>query len=323
MTGATGGLGRILAPMLRESGHDVRVTGRNRAIGAELEQRGFPFIAVDLTRDELAPLLQGVQTVFHLAALSSPWGAHDDFVAANMIATGRLLDAARAAGCSRFVFASTPSIYCRRADQIGISERTPLPPRFANSYAQTKYAAEQMVLAAAEPGFATIALRPRAVIGPHDTALLPRLLRAANKGRVPLPGGGTALIEPTDARDAARAFLAAERSAEAASGMAFNISGGRAVAVADLTQHVFERLGRSVRLMNVPKGLALFGARVLEGLANALPSGPEPLLTLYGVMVIGWSQTFDLNAARSKLDWEPRHSPFEAIDWALAEMGHA
>ncbi|HTN13178.1 MAG TPA: NAD-dependent epimerase/dehydratase family protein [Sphingomonadaceae bacterium] len=320
VTGATGGLGRILASMLHAEGRQVVASGRNRSIGAELSAMGIHFMPADLVQDALEPLLAGVETVFHLAALSAPWGKPAAFETANALATRRLLEAARTAQCRRFIFASTPSIYTRAADQIGLTETSRLPPRFANAYARTKYAAERAVLAASADEFATVALRPRAIISPYDTALLPRLLRAANKGVLPLPGGGSALIEPTDARDAARAFLCAEAVASSVTGRAFNISGGVPLPVEALARHVFALLKREVRIIDVPRKAASFCAGAAEFCARALPGQPEPVLTRYGATVLGWSQTFDLTAARNDLAWKPRHAPLEAVDWALAEM---
>lgn len=321
VTGATGGLGRVMVDALHATGRPVIATGRNAAIGAALERPGVRFIAADLAQDSLDHLVSGCDTVIHLAALSSPWGLHADFVAANITATRRLLDAAQRAGVSRFLFASTPSIYTASHDQIGLTESSPLPARFANSYAATKYAAEQAVLAAAAAGFATVALRPRAIISPFDTVLLPRLLRAARRGMLPLPHGGRALIEPTDARDVTAAFLAAESTATAVSGRAFNISGGQPLPLADLAAHVFARLQRPVRTRAIPRRLAVAIAAALEGIARLRPGQPEPLLTRYSAMTLGWSQTFDLTAARTALGWSPQHAPRQAINWALQGMG--
>lgn len=323
VTGATGGLGRVLTGLLLAEGRPVLATGRNRRIGAELAAQGARFVAADLAQSDLAPLVEGAQTVFHLAALSAPWGPESAFEAANTLATTRLLAAARAGGCRRFVFASTPSIYTRPADQIGLDEQSPLPARFANAYARTKHAAERAVLAAADNDFAAAALRPRAIIGPHDTVLLPRLLRAAERGVLPLPDGGRALIEPSDARDVARAFIACEARAEAVCGRAFNISGGTAIAVRDLAAHVFARLGRRVRIIGLPRRVALRGAGLAELAAHAVPGKPEPFITRYGATVLGWSQTFDLTAAREGLGWTPRHHPYAAVDWALSEAHDA
>jgi nucleoside-diphosphate-sugar epimerase len=327
VTGATGGLGRVMVDALVQAGRTVVATGRNTAIGGALENSvgsaGVRFIAVDLAHDPLDALVVGCSTVIHLAALSSPWGPHADFISANVTATQRLLDAARSAGVARFLFASTPSIYAAARDQIGLSESSPLPHRFANSYAATKYAAEQAVIAAAAPGFATVALRPRAIISPHDSVLLPRLLRAAERGVLPLPHGGATLIEPTDARDVVAAFLAAETRADAVSGRAFNLSGGQPLPLADLAAHVFARLQRPVCTRAINRHVMLAIAGALERIARLRSGQPEPVLTRYSAMTLGWSQTFDLVAARDALGWTPRHAPHDAIDWALNEMQHA
>ncbi len=316
VTGATGGLGRILTMTLLDHGRDVIATGRDPTRGAALSKAGARFAAVDLVHEIPGQLLDGVNTVFHLAALSSPWGRPADFVAANQTMTRQLLDAARDAGVRRFLFASTPSIYTRAAHQMELTEVSPLPARLVNAYARTKLAAEQAVLSAAASGFATVALRPRAVIGPHDTVLLPRLLRAARSGTMPLPGFGRALIEPTDARDVCAAFLAAETRCDAVSGRAFNISGGQPVPLATLAEHVFHRLGRRVRMIPLPARLVLALAYMAE-IGALRPGAPEPKLTVYAAKALGWSQTFDLGAARAALGWTPTRSPFAAIDWAL------
>ncbi|HEY5712764.1 MAG TPA: NAD-dependent epimerase/dehydratase family protein, partial [Allosphingosinicella sp.] len=226
VTGATGGLGRTLVPALVAAGYDVTATGRDPAAGAELEAAGARFVAADLCDPEADLVPEGTDVVFHLAALSSPWGRARDFAAINVDATRRLLDRARAPGCDCFVYASTPSIYAEPRDRLDINEASPPARRFVNDYAATKYQAEQAVLAASSDEFRTIAIRPRAIVGPHDKVLLPRLIRASRRGRMPLPNGGRALIELTDVRDAAAAFLAADAARERSAGQAFNISGG-------------------------------------------------------------------------------------------------
>ena len=322
VTGATGGLGRVLVERLLAQGRAVTALGRNRAVGALLERQGARFVAADLCDPAAAIPLEGADTLFHLAALSAPWGPESAFHAANVEATLRLLERARAAGVKRFVHVSTPSIYARPRDQIGLSEGSPLPPHLATAYARTKLVGERAVLAAHDGAMHTVALRPRAIIAPHDTALLPRLLRAADKGAMPLPRGGRALVEPTDARDVVDALFAAENRSADAGGRAFNVSGGTPVQLRDLVGEVFAALGKPVRLIPLPAHLVLGAGALMEQLARR-----EPVLTRYAALTLGWSQTFDLSAARDVLGWSPRHHPFAALRWALAERtretGHA
>jgi 2-alkyl-3-oxoalkanoate reductase len=307
--------------MLVQAGYDVTATGRNAAVESELTTSGARFVATDLVGGLLHSLVRQHDVVFHLAALSSPWGRAADFDVINVHVTQALLDAARERGCSAFIYASTPSIYASPQDRLGLVETSAVAQPFANTYAATKYTAEQLVLAANSPTFQTVTLRPRAIVGPHDTVLLPRLLRAARRGRMPLPNGGRALIELTDVRDAAAAFLAADQHLTRAAGRAVNVSGGQPRRLDDLLRRIFSRRGMSVRLVPVPARLALAAARMVELVCAALPGRPEPPATCYTVMSLAYSQTFDLSAAHELLGWAPRFSPEEAIDAALAKTG--
>lgn len=323
VTGATGGLGRLLVPALAAQGWTVVCTGRRVDLGRTLVAPGVSFVPADLSRDSLDTLLAGADSVFHLAALSSPWGRQPAFVQANVTATQRLLAAASAAGCRRFIHTSTPSIFVDRRHRMNLREDSPLPAHGVNDYARTKLAAERLVLQAASPAMATVVLRPRAIVSPFDTVLLPRLMRAAQRGRIVLPAGGQALVELTDGRDVVAALLAACARAEALSGRVFNISGGQPRPLSHIVSRVFQAMGRPLSVRSVPPALAFALGALAEGLALLLPSRPEPPLTRYGAMVASWSQTFDLTAARTDLQWSPRHSPEEAIDWALQGDRHA
>jgi 2-alkyl-3-oxoalkanoate reductase len=318
VTGATGGLGRALCAALRQQGRRVRATGRNRDVGRELEAVGCEFVAADLAAPIPDTLTQGIDTVFHLAALSRPWGRREEFEAINLLATERLLEAARATGCRAFIYASTPSIFTAPRDRLAIAEDDPVAAPMANHYASTKYRAERMVLAADGAGFATAALRPRAIVGPHDTVLLPRLLRAARRGVMPLPGGGEALIEITDVRDVVAAFLAAEERIAEGSGRAFNIAGGQPLRLKRLLDIVLAELGLKVRWLRLSAPTLERLAGVMEAVCEKLPGRPEPLLTRYMAHTLSFSQTLDITRAQRVLGWQPRHTPEAAIAHALA-----
>jgi 2-alkyl-3-oxoalkanoate reductase len=315
VTGATGGLGREVVRQLIAAGYRVTATGRDAKIGAGL---GTTFVAADLVGRPLDDLVADVDVVFHLAALSSPWGRFEDFRSINHDVTVKLLLAARAAGTGSFVYASTPSIYAEARDRIGLTEASPVAARFANAYAATKYAGECAVLAANVEGFRTIAIRPRAIVGPHDTVLLPRLMKTAARRRFPLPGGGHALIEPTDVRDAAAAFLAADQWRERAGGHAINISGGDPRAVQSLLEIIFAHTGQTVRYVSVPVGIAMAAAAAMEGVGALIPGRPEPPATRYMIKTLAFSQTMKLDLAKALLDWTPRHNVEAMVAHALA-----
>ena len=321
VTGATGGLGLAVVEALVGAGYAVRATGRDASVRPRLEAMGAEVILGDLTDPQIVGrICEGMEAIFHVAALSSPWGRPAVFQAINVTATQSLLVAGKAAGADSFVFVSSPSIYTRPRDQVGLTESDPMAVRPMNAYAATKGQAERYVLAANAPGFATMAIRPRAIVGPDDKVLLPRVLRLVERGRFPVMRGGAALIELTDVRDAARALLLADQRRATVAGRPFNISGGRPVAVRDLALRLGEALERPLTLAPVSVNVAMAAASVMQTVCKLLPGYPEPPLTPYSVAALAWSQTFDLTQAREALGYEPRHDPMETAA-AMARAG--
>jgi nucleoside-diphosphate-sugar epimerase len=315
VTGATGGLGLALVEALLDAGYAVTATGRSEHVRTRLEDMGAAVVTADLLTADLSDLCRGKDVVFHAAALSSPWGRDADFQSINVDVTAALIEAARSATCDAFVFVSSPSIYSDFRDQIGLTEKSEPPGRALNAYARTKREAELRVLAADRPGFRTVAVRPRALVGPDDKVLLPRILRLVRRGVLPVLRNGAARIDLTDVRDAARALVLADIHREAVGGQAVNISGGRPVGMLDFSLRLSEALGVRPRMIPAPMGLMRAVARASEVICANLPGRPEPLLTPYTLATLAYSQTFDLTFARTTLTYAPR---YDAVETALA-----
>jgi nucleoside-diphosphate-sugar epimerase len=310
VTGATGGIGRTLVPLLASLGLDVVASGRDPEAGRALEGPRVRFLPLDLVRDDIAPLVADARIVLHLAARSSPWGPPASFHADNVVATSRLVEAAARAGAERFVHASTPAIFSERRHRLDLRNHDSPAARPANAYARTKLESERIVLR--ERRMATIVLRPSAVLGPDDKAILPRLMRVIARGVLPVGNGGIALFHPTDVRDAARAFAAAALGT--ASGAA-NVAGREPIGIVAMATALAERLGITLRIMRVPEPAlhALAAAAELAGKA----AGREPPLTRYSVASLSWSRSFDLGETEALLGWSPAFGPADALAHAV------
>ena len=296
-------------------GHKVTATGRSTLAQAALENAGARFVRCDLENDhsDLSLLLTGCDSVIHAAALSASWGPRDAFVSANLTVTQRMIEAARKAGARRFVFVSSPSIHATFEHRTGITESDPPASEPLNHYAETKLAAERLVLASSSQMLRCCAIRPRALVGEGDRVILPKLAQLARRKRMPLPGGGNALIELTDLRDAAWAICEAEERAETIGGQAINISGGKPVTVRDLAGRLAEALGSSPKLVTLPLPLAKAIAHLAEAIAHRTGSEQEPVLTRYTFATLAYSQTFDLFNAEQLLGYAPRHNAVETL----------
>jgi nucleoside-diphosphate-sugar epimerase len=305
VTGATGFLGGALVRRLHAMGLPVIAQGRHPARLAALQAQGIPVLANDLaqpaTRESLA-FLQGVSTIIHCAARSAPHGPAHAFTSANVTATGHLLDTAQALGVGRFQFISSSSVSFAPTDQLQVRESDPLPPPF-NAYAASKQQAEALVLE--RHPTATI-LRPRGIYGAGDTALLPRLLRAARRGPLPLLRSGQARIDLTHVDDVVDAVLAALNAGPKARGQVYNVSGGQVLPITEIVVKSCARAGVTPRWRSLPLSPLMAISAMLETVFSQLPGHPEPPVTRYGLALFAYSQSLDLTKARRDLGWQPR-----------------
>jgi nucleoside-diphosphate-sugar epimerase len=319
VTGATGCLGGVTARRFALDGAEVTASGRSAEAGRRLINQGLKFQPADLTDgDAVDRLVEGHDVVVHCGALSSNWGPARAFDLANVEGTRHVVAAAERHKVRRVVFVSTPSLYFTGADRLNISERDPLPSRFMNAYAASKHAAEQILADAQRRGLGAITVRPRAIFGPRDTALLPRLLRVASRGWLPLIDGGKAVVDLTYVDNVAEALLAAALAPSGLDGRVYNVTNGEPWTVAALLRTLAAALSLEVRFIRLPFRVAYAAATALEISARLRPGCPEPLLTRNAVDVLARSQTLSIAAARRDLAYSPRVSVTDGINRTVA-----
>jgi nucleoside-diphosphate-sugar epimerase len=237
VTGASGFIGQHLVRALRARGEEPLTWARSS---------GF-----DITRDEL--LLEGVERVYHLAALTgvpAAWQAPAEFYRVNAYGTMRLLEACKRFGC-KLIYVSA-YVY-GRPERMPIAETANVDAN--NPYALSKYAAEQACRFYAEHcGLEAAVVRPFNVYGPGQESrfLIPWIVEQAldpARPRVEL----TDLAPRRDyihIRDVVDAILSVA-SANAAG--TFNVGSGESHSVAEVAATI-------VRLAGVDKSVVATGA---------------------------------------------------------------
>lgn len=151
----TGGLGyvggRVAQHLASVPGLTLQLTSRTPPAAAPAWLTNGRVVAWDAASSDLAPLLDGVDTVVHFAALNEIDSARDPVQAlhVNGTETVRLLLAAQQAGVRRFIYFSTAHVY--GAPLVGdINEHT--LPRPVHPYAISHKVAEDFVLAQHDQG---------------------------------------------------------------------------------------------------------------------------------------------------------------------------
>ncbi len=169
VTGGAGYVGTRLVPKLLAAGHTVRVLDLflfGHDVFADIDDARLELVAGDI-RD--LPLvrrsMQGVDAVIHLACISNDPSFELDpdlGKSINYDCFAPMVDYAKEAGVTRFVYASSSSVYGIK-DEEHVTEALSLQP--LTDYSKFKAMCEDVLMAKREPGFATLILRPATVCG--------------------------------------------------------------------------------------------------------------------------------------------------------------
>ncbi|MGB5810949.1 MAG: NAD(P)-dependent oxidoreductase [Polyangiales bacterium] len=195
ITGATGFIGGAILRGLQQAGHEVvayvRETSDSRAL-MDVER-----VVGDLADpNRLADAARGCDVLVHAAGVADPAADRETLGWAHVAGTENAINAAKKAGCSRFIQISCADVTMHDgARSFWTEDEAPTQP--VSNLAESKLQAEELVRVSGRDGFRTIALRPALVWGPGDTTHLPGWRAEANNGGVRLVGGGKKLLATT------------------------------------------------------------------------------------------------------------------------------
>jgi UDP-glucuronate 4-epimerase len=257
VTGAAGFVGSHLVEALLGRGDEVVGVDSFTAYYSAARKRdnlseagghpAFTFVEGDLNDLDLARLLEGAKVVYHLAGqpgVRASWGEEFDiYLAQNVLTTQKLLEASRSFPLTRFVLASSSSIY-GQAESFPTHEAS--LPRPVSPYGVTKLAAEHLAnLYHAAFGVPVVSLRYFTIFGPRQRPdmAFSRFIASALEGRpLTIIGDGGQSRDFTYVGDAVAATIAAAESGVA--GRTYNVAGGCQATVLDVIQTLESVVGR-------------------------------------------------------------------------------
>ncbi|AFA72209.1 NAD-dependent epimerase/dehydratase family protein [Gordonia polyisoprenivorans VH2] len=262
VTGHQGYLGTVMVPLLIAVGHEV--AGLDNGYFADCvlgpEPDDPPLVGGDL-RDVTPDQLAGFDAVIHLAALSNdPLGALEPEITydINHHASVQLARAAKDAGVSRFLYASTCSVYGAAGDGL-VGEDAPLHP--LTPYAESKVRVEGDVAALADADFVPVFLRNATAFGfsPRlraDIVLNNLVGHAVLTGDVRVLSDGTPWRPLVHAQDIARAFIVCLTApAEVVGARAYNVgTEANNLTVAEIAEWVAQTVPGSALLITGESG---------------------------------------------------------------------
>jgi UDP-glucose 4-epimerase len=214
---------------------------KERNVEAVRRHPGARFVEADLARADLAPIVEGVDAVVHLAAqagVRASWGAEfAGYLDCNVLATQRLLEATKGRPLRAWVYGSSASVY--GDDALDAVSETALPAPHS-PYGVTKLAGEHLALLYhRNDGTPAVSLRYFSVYGPRERPdkAIQRFLVAARLGRgIRVHGDGSQKRDFTFVGDVVDATVAA--LSDPPVGRVVNVARGRTVSLAEVIETI-------------------------------------------------------------------------------------
>jgi dihydroflavonol-4-reductase len=310
VTGATGFTGGHLARGLAARGHDVSALVREAGpVAAALAGAGVTLAMGDL-RDPaaLAAATEGVDIVYHIAAIYRQAGLSDDtYRAVNATAVQQIIEAAARGVVRRVVHCSTVGVH-GDVDHPPANEDAPLKP--GDIYQVTKLEGERLAReTGSRLGIEVTIARPTGIYGPGDRRLL-KLFRGVARRKWFTLGSGEIYYHLTYIDDLVEGFrLCGEH--QAAANRTYILAGGEVTTLNELVALVAEGAGVPAPRLHLPVWPFYVAGAVCEALCA--PLGIEPPIYRRRVDFFTKSRAFDITRARTEIGYAPQVGLREGI----------
>lgn len=321
ITGGAGHLGNVLARELLVQGEKVRVLvlpGEDTKSLDGLDIEMVPGNVLD--RDALRAAMQGVDVVFHLAALVSITEDQASLLeAVNVEGTRNVIEVAKEMGVREMVYTSSIHALERPPHGVSINETLafdPLNP--AGPYDRTKAQASLLVKAASNEGLDTRIICPTGVVGPYDfrRSEMGELILAWMKSGPHFMVDGA--FDFVDVRDVARGQILARDHGK--SGETY-ILGGERIELPWLHQIVQKVTGKKSPMITFPLPIAKIVAPIAEFYYKVTKT--KPRITRYSIETVFSNSEISSEKARKELGYKPRSMVMTVTDtvkWWLENM---
>ena len=292
VTGSSGFIGGAALNRFHAAGWDTLGVGR-RPYSEIHQPHPAPYLQQNLDSDKEYLPSKHFDVVVHSAAKSAPWGRWKDFYAANVKATQLLMNYCEQHGQPRLIYISSPTIFAKFGHQLAVTETSRIPRKPISNYARSKILAENCVR---KYSGEWVILRPRAVFGPYDSALFPRLIRAIKLKRFPkIKHTGPPVFTDLTYIDNVVDVIFAAATLPAAARQDFNITNNEPVILQETIEQLAKRISLPITEKIISYRKAAFAAHLLEWSYKLIGATAETPITRYTFDAVANSKTFDVS----------------------------
>ena len=309
---------------LRGRGVVVEALVRSEAGAARMRALGASPIFGSVEDPRVWDAIREADGVIHAAAVVAariPW---QTFFQVNVEGTRLAAATARRLGV-RLVHVSSVAVYGRQAaDEPPGSRRecSPLGPLEDHDYyARSKRLAEEAVRAEVALGLEAVILRPCVVYGEGDRLFLPRMAALARRGWLPQVGAGDSAMAVVHAASVADAALRALDTPRAASRI-YHVTNDGEITPREFVAALSEGVGRRIRTIPVPEGVALAAARGVQAVLRVVGPGLYPGAITGAVRFWRGGNPYTSGRAQTELGWSPAVPHRQTIAALVQRFSH-
>lgn len=311
ITGADGFIGSHLVELLLKeniSPHNLRLFIEEKSSSTNLPNLPFDIVKGDI-RDKkiVTKAMEGVTTIFHLAAITSfASDTYDDYKAINVEGTQHLLDACKGKNIQKFVLFSSIAVFGLPAWTGDIRNWDETHPKtFSDIYGKSKWEAEERVIEAHKKWKIPYTIvRPSSVYGPRDKGQLYGLYKTIKNRQFFMIGSGENKMHFVFVKDLVKGVRQAQLSKSKASD--YILAGKEPVAFKDVVKFVAQSINAPLPRFGVGKNVALMLSYVMDSLGKFI--GVKSPLFPSRVKVMTTNYYYKIDKARKEINYNPKTS---------------
>jgi nucleoside-diphosphate-sugar epimerase len=316
ITGATGLLGSHLIKELQQRGERIRALVLPVENAEGLVRQGVEVVRGDITdANTLAPAVEDIDLIFHLAGMMGVWRPLSDYRLVNVNGSENLYKAAQAANVRRFVHTSSHTVYGLGYGRF-MTENDPLRPD-PDPYSITKAEGDRLIRRLMlTSDMETVILRPGTFFGPGDRLHFGRMAQKTKDGKALIIGRGDNALPFCYVSDVVQGFMLAGYH-ENAPGNVYNITNDHPMTQLEMYNAIADAVGGKRPKVHLPYLPIYYGSIVAERVV-ARVTRTKPVVTELGALMFGSDNRHSVEKARRELGFEPKVDLYEGIKLSAA-----
>lgn len=311
VTGGTGFIGSHLVEELVRQGRKVRCLVKKDSDASLLKNLGVEIFYGDLTDTEsLRGINEGVEVVYHLAAIARPMAIADEiYFRVNTEGTRNLLQQGIGKKLKKIIYISSVSAVGPSRDGQPVNERT--RPQPIDTYGKSKLEAEKIVFEFIEKyNLPIVIIRPPMVFGPRDFEML-KMFKTVKTGFFPVHLNNNGQFEFCFVKNLIQACLLIEEKGER--GEIYHVSDGRSYSLKEVLETIARAEKIKLSKLYLPTWLLNIIGLTFEAAGKILKFQPP----FSRNTVIWMTKRFwisDISKLKNELGYQSRYSLKEGIN---------